>query len=273
MPNRSSAAKDRLSHQPLRRLPRVNVLGLLTAAAFVGAWELAVRSGLVDFDFLPAPSGIAASLFSTRNVVASVVHTLRSTLVGWLIAGVLGVVLGLGLGFSDRAWRWSMASIEVVRAIPPIALVPVALLLFGFSLEMELTLIVYVGTWTVLVNTIDGVRGVRAEILDVGRILRLSTFARIRKLVLPAAMGSIVVGLRLALSLALVLAVVAEMIGNPRGLGNALVRAQQALQPEQMFAYVLIIGVIGVGLNSALRWGAALALPALAAGPAQGPVT
>lgn len=183
-----------------------------------------------------------------------------------MIASLLGIALGVWLGLSDTAWRYSMASIEVLRAIPPISLVPVALLVFGFSLQMELTLIVYVGAWTVLVNTIDGVRAVRPELLDVGRIMHMSRITAIRKLILPSATSSIVVGLRLALSLALVLAVVAEMIGNPAGLGHALVSAQQALQPERMFAYMVTIGVLGVALNAALRYASAWAFPALGAG-------
>lgn len=250
-------------------LRRINGLGLLTVAVVVGLWEVLVRSGALDFQFLPAPSGIAnalVSLASSGELWARAVHTLRSTLVGWVIASLIGVAVGTWLGLSDAAWRYSMASIEVMRAIPPIALVPVALLVFGFSLRMELTLIVYVGAWTVLVNTIDGVRGVRTELLDVARMLRMSKLTTTRKVILPAATASIVVGLRLALSLSLVLAVVAEMIGNPRGLGNALVRAQQALQPEQMFAYVITIGLLGVGLNAALRYASARALPALASG-------
>jgi ABC-type nitrate/sulfonate/bicarbonate transport system permease component len=159
-----------------------------------------------------------------------------------------------------------MASIEVLRAVPPVSLVPVALLVFGFSVRMELVLIVYVSAWPVLVNTIDGVRGVRSELLDVARMLRLSRATTVRRIVVPAAMPSIVVGLRLALSLSLVLAVVAEMLGNPRGLGNALVRAQQALQPAQMFAYVLAIGVLGVALNGAFRFLSSRALPSAVGG-------
>lgn len=251
-----------------RRLPRrVNLPGLLVMAGVVGLWELLVRSHVLDFQFLPAPSGIARafrSLLSSGELVDRTAHTLWSTVLGWAIASVLGVALGLWLGLSERAWRYSMASIEVMRAIPPISLVPVALLVFGFSRKMELVLIVYVGAWTVLVNAIDGVRSVRTELLDVGRMLRLSKLATIRKLILPSAMASILVGLRLALSLALVLAVVAEMIGNPAGLGNALVRAQQALQPEQMFAYVVTIGVLGVALNATLRYASARAFPVLA---------
>ncbi len=175
------------------------------------------------------------------------------TLLGWLLASVLGAGLGVVLGLSNTAWRYSMASIEVMRAIPPVTLVPVALLVFGFSVRMELTIILFVSAWPVLVNTIDGVRGVRSELLDVARMLRLAPAVRIRKIVLPAALPSIVVGLRLALSLSLVLAVVAEMIGNPSGLGNALVRSSQSLRPEEMFAYVFAIGLLGVALNAGLQ--------------------
>ena len=251
---------------------RINVLGLATMALLVGLWELVVGSGTIDFDFLPSPSGIAdafGTVISSGDLSAAVVHTLRSTLVGWVIAAVIGVALGVTLGLSDTAWRYSMASVEIVRAIPPISLVPVSLLVFGFSLRMELVVIVYAGAWTVLVNTIDGVRNLQPELLDVGRMLRMSKFTAIRKLILPSAMPSIIVGLRLAMSLSLVLAVVAEMIGNPSGLGNALVRAQQALQPEQMFAYVVTIGVLGVLLNSGIRYVSSRAFPALAAGPGE----
>jgi ABC-type nitrate/sulfonate/bicarbonate transport system permease component len=248
---------------------RINVLGLATVVALVGVWELLVRSETIDFEFLPAPSGIAealGSLISSGDLFAPVVHTLRSALVGWMLAGLLGIFLGVWLGLSNTAWRYSMASVEIIRAIPPISLVPVSLLVFGFSLRMELVVIVYAGAWTVLVNTIDGVRNLRPELLDVGRMLQMSKLTAIRKLILPSALPSIIVGLRLAMSLSLVLAVVAEMIGNPSGLGNALVRAQQALQPEQMFAYVVTIGVLGVVLNTGLRYGSARAFPALAAG-------
>ena len=243
---------------------RVNGSGLLTMVGFLGLWEVLVRTGVIDFQYLPAPSAIGqgtGTVLSSGELATSTFHTLRVTLLGWLLASVLGAGLGIVLGLSQTAWRYSMASIEVVRAIPPVTLVPVALLVFGFSMRMELTIILFVSAWPVLVNTIDGVRGVRSELLDVARMLRLAPADRIRKIVLPAAMPSIVVGLRLALSLSLVLAVVAEMIGNPSGLGNALVRSSQALQPEQMFAYVFAIGLLGVLLNAALQRLAARVTP------------
>ncbi len=246
---------------------RVNVPGLATMAALVGLWELVISSGVLEYQFLPAPSAIAASvgaLVSSGDLPRNVGHTVYVTLLGWALASAIGIGLGLVLGLSDTAWRYSMASIEVLRAIPPVSLVPVALLVFGFSVRMELTIIVFVSAWPVLVNTIDGVRRVSAELLDVARMLRMGTATRIAKVLLPAAMPSIVVGLRLGLSLSLVLAVVAEMIGNPSGLGNALVSAQHALQPEEMFAYVFAIGVLGIALNAAFGYAAARLMPSLA---------
>jgi ABC-type nitrate/sulfonate/bicarbonate transport system permease component len=235
----------------------VNWLGLATMAALAGLWEIVVRTGLLDYQFLPAPSAVGAAaghLLSSGAMAGNVLHTAGVSLVGWLLASSVGIGLGLLLGLSDRAWRWSMASIEILRAVPPVTLVPVALLVFGFSRKMELTIVFFVSTWPVVVNTIDGVRSVAPELVDVARMLRLSTGERITRVVVPAAMPSIVVGLQLALSLSLVLAVVAEMIGNPAGLGNALVRAQQALQPAQMFAYVFAVGLLGVGLNAVFTY-------------------
>jgi NitT/TauT family transport system permease protein len=234
-----------------------------------GLWELLVRSATLDYQFLPAPSAIAVragSLVTSGDLAGNVLHTLKVTLLGWILAAAVGIGLGLLLGLSDATWRWSMASIEVMRAIPPVSLVPLALLVFGFSIRMELTIIFFVSAWPVLVNAIDGVRGVRVELLDVARMLRMSRFTRIRKVVLPAAMPSIIVGLRLALSLSLVLAVIAEMLGNPNGLGNALVSAQQALQPEEMFAYVLAIGLLGIGLNAVFGLASTRLMPSATGG-------
>lgn len=259
--------------KPAQALGRINLLGLLTMAGLAGAWEASVRSGLLDYQYLPAPSAIVrsgASLLSSGELGANVVHTLAATLLGWIIASLLGVGLGLLLGMSTTAFRYSMASIEATKAVPPITFVPVALLLFGFSLRMELIIVSYVGVWPVLINTIGGVRSVPVELLDVARMLNMPLLTRVRRIILPAAMPSILVGLRLALSLCLVLAVVAEMVGNPSGLGNALVRAQLALQPGEMFAYVVTTGLLGVALNATFRRLSSRFVPALSGGRGNG---
>jgi ABC-type nitrate/sulfonate/bicarbonate transport system permease component len=233
----------------------VNLPGLLTAATFIALWELAVRSGMVQYEYLPAPSAIAGglgTLAASGQLAVDTWHTLQAVLLGWAIAALLGVSLGLSMGTSATFRRYSLATVEVLRPMPGIAFVPVALLLFGFSLRTELVVIVLPALWPVLINTMGGVMGVHARLFEVGATFRLTRSAIIGRILLPAALPAILVGLRLSLTLALVLAVVAEMVGNPAGLGYAVVRDQQALRPNLMFANVLVIGVLGIVLNIVL---------------------
>jgi len=154
------------------------------------------------------------------------------------------------LGFSPLARRYGLASIEVLRPMPGIAFAPLGLLLFGFSLQTELVVMVLPTVWPVMVNTMGGIANAQPQLTDVGRTFRLSSYEIVRYLLLPAALPSIVVGARISLGLALVMAIVAEIVGNPEGLGYGIVREQQALHPELMFAYIAVVGLLGVILNA-----------------------
>lgn len=234
----------------------LNPAGAAVLVAAAVLWELLVRAEVAELQFLPAPSEIlvaARSAVTEGELLGRVIHTVGVTLLGWSVASAVGFGLGLILGLSNTAYRFSMTSFEVTRAIPPITFVPAALLIFGFSLRMELVLVIFGGVWPVLVNTIGGVHAIPSELRDVGAMLRLGRLATVRKIVLPAALPSVVVGLRLALSLCLVLAIVAEIVGNPAGIGDGLIRARQALQPALMFVYVIVAGLLGVALNAIFR--------------------
>ena len=223
---------------------------------FVGlAWEAAVRTGLLEYEYLPAPSTIAlgfGELASQGILAPDIAHTLISVAIAWAVAIVLGISLGFLLGLSPVARRYSLASIEILRPMPGVAFAPVGLLLFGFSLKTEMVVTILPVLWPVLVNTIGGVTGVHQGLYDVGRTFRLGRRDTILRIILPAAMPPIIVGARISLGLALVLAVVAEMVGNPEGLGYAIVREQQALRPDLMFAYIVTVGVIGIVLNAGM---------------------
>ena len=239
-----------------RFIARINWPGT-TVLAFVGlAWEAAVRSGWLEYEYLPAPSAIAlgwGELAREGILAPDIAHTLTSVAIGWTAAVmVLGISLGFLLGLSATARRYSLASIEVLRPMPGVAFAPVGLLLFGFSLKTEMVVTILPVLWPVLVNTMGGVTGVHQRLYDVGRTFRLSRKDTILRIILPAAMPPIVVGARIALGLALVLAVVAEMVGNPEGLGYGIVREQQALRPDLMFAYIVTVGFIGIVLNGGM---------------------
>jgi sulfonate transport system permease protein len=234
------------------------------------AWEAAIRAGVLDYQYLPAPSAIirgAGELAASGELADATLQTLASVFLGWASAVAAGVSLGLLLGAAPAARRWSLATIEVLRPMPAIAFVPVALLLFGFSIETELMVIILPCLWPVLVNTMGGMAGVHARLADVGRTLQLSRAAMLCKVILPAAMPAILVGMRLSLALAVVLAVLAEMVGNPAGLGYAVVAQQQALRPDLMFACVTVIGLLGLALNALLAGVIAVSFPAAAASP------
>jgi ABC-type nitrate/sulfonate/bicarbonate transport system permease component len=175
---------------------------------------------------------------------------LLSIAIGWTIAMMIGIVAGLLLGFSPLVRRYALASVEVLRPMPGIALAPLGLLLFGFSLRTELVVTVLPTVWPVMINTMGGIANAQPRLTDVGRTFRLNSYEIVRHLLLPSALPSIIVGARISLGLALVMAIVAEMVGNPEGLGYGIVREQQALHPEFMFAYIAVVGLLGVVLNA-----------------------
>ncbi|GAC1550547.1 MAG: ABC transporter permease [Beijerinckiaceae bacterium] len=235
-------------------LARVNLPGVAVFLCVFLLWEAAVRSGLVTFEYLPSPSAIVAGaidLLKDGILVEDTLHTLFSVAIGWAIAMALGVSLGLVLGFSRFARAYLLASFEVLRPMPGIAFAPLGLLLFGFSLQTELVVMVLPTIWPVMINTM-GVTSVQPRLIDVGRTFRLSRSEIVRRLLLPAALPSIIIGARISLGLALVLAVVAEIVGNPEGLGYGIVREQQALHPDYMFAYIAVVGLLGLALNSGM---------------------
>jgi len=243
----------------MRLLRRVNLLGAATFVGFLLLWELVIRVGLVSFDYLPMPSEVVQGgweIVRNGELWINLQHTLTAAIAGWLIAAGVGLVLGLLIGLFRSVWAYSMASIDALRALPIVAFVPVAVLLLGFTQDMEILVAFYAALWPITLNTIAGVQSLDLRKREVGKVLRLGGWGTLWKLRLPAATPFIVVGLRLGLSISLVLTLVAEMVGNPAGLGFALIRAGQAPQPEQMFAYIVAIGLSGIVLNSVLQVGA-----------------
>jgi NitT/TauT family transport system permease protein len=237
---------------------RSRLVGLIIPVALVLAWQLAKSAGALPYTNVPSPAGIwdaAVSLARTGQLLGNFGHTIAVCLIGWAAGSAVGAAVGVALGLSRRVWSYSMASVDVLRSVPAIAFIPVAVIIFLQTTTMEISIAAWVSVWPVAVSTMTGVAGVSAEHRDLASSLRLSWPARVTKLALPTAMPKILVALRLALSGALVLAIVAEMVGNPHGVGYALVNAQQQAQPAQMFAYILLTGVVGLVLNAVLSLG------------------
>ncbi|MQA91556.1 MAG: ABC transporter permease subunit [Gemmatimonas sp.] len=237
-----------------RALARIGLRASGVIVALV-AWQVVCELGLANLDLVPSPIDVARAfvdLASSGVLFEDAAHTVGATLMGWGIAAVAGVVVGAVLGVSHVARAYASPAVDLFRTFPPIAFVPVALVAVGLSVRLEIVVIVAGCVWPILIGTTDGVRGISAEKHDLARVLRLGRLARIRKIVLPAALGGVMVGLRVGMGLALVLAVTAEMIGNPSGIGYAIVRAGESLHPDRLYAYIVTVGILGVALNVAV---------------------
>lgn len=217
----------------------------------VAAWEIAVRAG-AGYEFLPAPSAImlaAIEVIQSSELPVQLTHSLTAIAIGWLTACAIGVSLGILFGLSRRLREWTMPSIEVLRPLPAIAFLPVAILLFNFTMQTELLLIAYACVWPAFINTLRGVVGVPTQLRAVAEVLKLGRLHTVASIIIPAAAPAILVGCRIGLGLALIMAIVAEMLANPAGLGYAVISELQAMQAGRMFAYILLICLLSVILN------------------------
>lgn len=212
-----------------------------------------------------APPTLALHAFVTAllssgeySIVQATAFTLGSAGLGLLLGVILGVSLGVLLGLSRRAAAMSFLSVEVLRPIPSVALIPLAMLVFGFGFRMEISIVAFATFWPLLLLTQAAVQQVEPRLLEVAWALNLSPLARTTKIVLPAVLPRLFVALRLGVAIALVVAVTVEIAANPSGMGYALMIAQQSLAPELMLAWLFWIGLVGYAINAAAlalqRW-------------------
>jgi ABC-type nitrate/sulfonate/bicarbonate transport system permease component len=227
----------------------------LLPVAVLLAFEIWVRAAGLHSDSLAPPSAIAAALveaFRDGSILTATRDTLISAFAGLLLGGSLGLVLGIALGLIRAFDRLMEVTIEAIRPIPSIALLPIALIALGFGYRMEIVIVAFACLWPVLILSRAAVGGIEPRLLEVSRALRLSPVARVRKIVIPAALPRIFLAFRLAAGIALIVAVTVEIAINPIGLGAGIMTAQQALRPDLMVGYLVWIGLIGYGLNAGL---------------------
>ena len=224
-------------------------LGVLAVA------EAAMRAGNVHSDALARPSDIVLSVWAALadgSVFAASAETLGAAGGGVAVGGLLGLAGGLWLGLSQVAARLSVVSVEIFRPIPAVALIPIAMLVFGFGYRMEIAIVSFACFWPMLILSQAAVAGVEPRLLEVARLLGLGRGRQIVRIVLPASLPRVFVAFRLVVGIALVVAVTVEIAANPRGLGYGMILAQQNLRPERMFALLFWVGGLGWGLNAGL---------------------
>ena len=223
---------------------------------FLLVWELTSRRGIVEQRFLPPASEVVATLFADlgqQSYWMAVADTMLAWSLGLIVATVLAVALGFIIGSSNFLRRFTHSTVEFLRPIPSVALIPLAVLLFGVKLESSLMLIVYASFWQVFIQILYGVADVDNVAMQTAKSYGLGSIARVRHVVFPTALPYLMTGLRLAASVALILAITAELIVGSPGLGREIALAQSGGAVSGMYALVLAAGLIGVLINVAMR--------------------
>lgn len=218
-------------------------------------WEAAGRSGPFGSELLSTPTEVvvaAARALGDGSLLQATVQTLTAAIVGLAIGALIGIAIGTMLGLSALASDLAQVTLEVLRPIPSVALIPIAMLAFGFGYAMTISIVAFACLWPTLIITQAAVAQVPLQTLEVARVLELGLVARLRKIILPSILPRLFVGIRLAAGIALVVAVTVEITANPLGLGYALVVSQETLQPARMFAFLLWVGLLGWIVNAGL---------------------
>ena len=224
-------------------------------ALLLGVLEWYTRTAGRDSDALAPPTkaviafGRALLSRGDESVLQATAFTLGSAGLGLLMGALAGVLIGLLLGLSRRADSMGFLSIEVLRPVPSVALIPLSMLVFGFGYRMEISVVAFATFWPLLILSQAAVRQIEPCLLEVSRALGLSAWQRITQIVLPAVLPRLFVALRLGVAIALVVAVTVEIAANPYGMGYALMIAQQSLAPDLMLAWLFWIGVVGYAIN------------------------
>jgi ABC-type nitrate/sulfonate/bicarbonate transport system permease component len=227
------------------------LLGVAVFVAALAAWEAWAR-GEPSY-LVPAASTVAErawAVWPTSDFLGMAGASLRRLAAGYAIGAGAAIALGLWMGSSRRVRRTLEPLVEFFRAIPPIAIVPALVVALGVGDGMRIAVIAFGVFFPVLVNTVDGVRAVSPELRDTAALLRLGRLERMVRLELPAATPSIVAGLRVALSIGLVLVVISEFVGGGDGLGYYIRFQQTLFNVPDMYAGILFLGLLGFLLNT-----------------------
>ncbi|MEV4657309.1 ABC transporter permease subunit [Micromonospora sp. NPDC049301] len=233
------------------------LLGVLGFATFLALLEVIPRSGLVSPDYLPPLSriGVAlAELTGEAGFWTAIVDTVQGWFLGLAIAVAAGIAAGFVIGTIPVLREFTASTIEFLRPIPSVALIPLAVLVFGSELRSVLLLVVYAAFWQVLLQVLYGVQDVDPVAQETARTFGLNRWARIRHVTWPTALPYVLTGVRLAAAVALILAITAELIIGAPGLGNEIGVAQSGGAVARMYALVIVTGLLGVVVNVLARW-------------------
>src|SRR5690625_2332744 len=230
-------------------------------------WELVVRLDIVSASLFPAPISIVMAgweLLITGELITHISASLGRAIVGMLIGGLIGFVLGIINGLSDKSYTYLDSTIQMIRNVPHLALLPLVIVWFGIGEGAKVFLVVLGVLFPVYVNTFHGIRNVDPKLVEMGRMYNLKGWQLFKHILFPGALPSIFVGLRYALGIMWLTLIVAETIPTQIGIGYLATNAREFMQTDVIILSIVIYALLGkladviaqFGENRALKWNA-----------------
>ncbi|WP_308638224.1 ABC transporter permease [Paenibacillus silvisoli] len=230
---------------------------LVVIAAFLALWEIAPRTGIVDGTFFPPLSTVLDAwwqLLLSGDLAAHTEASLTRSLGGFLLALFISVPIGLAIGWWKPVAAYLSPLLEVMRNTAPLAILPVFILLLGLGETSKISIVFYACFFPLLLNTISGVKNVDPLLIKSAKSMGLSSIALFRKVIVPAAVPTIFIGIRQSGAASILVLVAAEMVGAKSGLGYLIQYTQFSFQIPEMYAGIITISVIGLILNYAILY-------------------
>lgn len=222
----------------------------------IGAWEVAGHAGLIDVALLPVPSAVVRAIgdmAAEHLLVEDTASTIFRITRGFALGAALGVSIGLATGLLRSLRLILEPVVQLLRPIPAVALVPLALVWFGIGEEAKLFIVGWAAFFPTWLNTHSGVQRVPLEFVWTARLLGASRARIVGQVILPWSMPFVFSGARISLGLSFAATVVAEMSGASEGLGYRILASHYAFRPDRMVAGIVLIGLLGAALDLLFR--------------------
>ncbi|PMC40491.1 ABC transporter permease [Bacillus sp. UMB0899] len=264
MENQSTLSLEKIQTLNKKKVKRKKELGkassilkgLILPIIIVVLWELTGIFGLISDTLLPRPSSIFMTfidLIMTGDLIMHFQISLLRAIGGFLLGGILGLLLGLAVGFNQSVEQTVDPTLQMLRTIPTLAVIPLFILWFGFGEVSKILLIAKGAFFPLYVNTFLGIRGVDSKLFSVAKVLEFSRWKQITLLILPAALPNILLGLRLSLGVSWLALVAAELMGSSQGVGYLIMDARQFSQTSIVLVGIIIFAVFGKVSDSFVR--------------------
>jgi sulfonate transport system permease protein len=248
------APAQSLGDQPTPSPPITALRGLVPIAALLIVWQLTTSDGSLSF---PPPDEwlkAIARMHDAGVLFPGILHTLGTYGFGLLCAIVVGAAVGIAIGSSRLIDQALTPTIDFMAAMPGAALVPVAVLLFGAGQLSGVVAVALIVSWPILLNTATALRGIPAVRLEMSRTIGLSRTQRWGKVIVPSLIPGMMLGVRVASSLAVIITLLVDIFGAGTGLGRLLVESQQQFDASAAWGLLLIVGIFGYLMSLALSW-------------------